>query len=640
MKRCLAGCLAFWFCALSQTQAKEVLSLGSPDGHIDFRLRTADGSLRYTVNFRKHEVIRDSPIRFSVDERELTKGFTLVDLKRYQVNETYPWRGVHSRATNHCNGAILSLKHSASGTDWKFEARAYDDGVALRFVAPGTNSSRVPDEETSFSLPEASTVWFHDLGGHYEGVHAEKPVEKVESGRWAAPPLTFKLPGGTGYASITEAALFNYSGMALQADGHDTFTLALAHKHPPSYPYRLRYSTDDIARLSKPAVIAGTIATPWRVVIIGQDLNALVNSDLLPNLCPLPDSKLFPQGIETSWIKPGRAVWKYMDGGDSSIEGTKEFCRLAGELGFEYNVIEGYWSRWTEEEQKDVVSYARQHGVGLWFWKHSKSLHTPEAREEFFAKLEKLGVVGAKIDFFDHEHKEVIDLYEACRADAARHHILVNFHGSNKPTGEARTWPNELTREAIKGMESSRITDRATHDATLPFTRYLAGPGDYTVMHFGQRRGNTTWAHQIATAMVFEMPLLTYVANPATILTNPAVDIIKSIPATWDETLVLPESEIGKLAVFARRSGKKWFLAAVNGAESRAVRIPLSFLPKGDHDALFVKDSDGLSQDRLRTSAATNSPSELKIERLNFKAGDTLKLQLPPGGGFVARFDK
>src|SRR5262249_3167065 len=154
---------------------------------------------------------------------------------------------------------------------------------------------------------------------------------------WGAPPVTFKLPGKAGYASITEAALFNYSGMALEADGRGGFTLALAHKQPVSYPYRLRYSAEDIARLSQPAAVSGTITTPWRVVMVARDLNALVNSDILPNLCPPPDEKLFPEGIETSWVRPGRAVWKYLDGGDSSVEGTKEFCKLAGELGFEYN---------------------------------------------------------------------------------------------------------------------------------------------------------------------------------------------------------------------------------------------------------------------------------------------------------------
>jgi alpha-glucosidase len=141
------------------------------------------------------------------------------------------------------------------------------------------------------------------------------------------------------------------------------------------------------------------------------------------------------------------------------------------------------------------------------------------------------------------------------------------------------------------------------------------------------------------------MPLLTYVANPATILTNPAVEVIKSIPASWDETVVLPDSEIGKAAVFARRSGDIWFLAAVNGHEARSPRIPLSFLPGGVRSAVLVRDAPGTGVDdskvRLLTStAATNDLAALKIERLKFKRTDSLKIHLPPGGGFVARFDK
>src|SRR5205814_9247525 len=159
---------------------------------------------------------------------------------------------------------------------------------------------------------------------------------------------------------------------------------------------------------------------------------------------------------------------------------------------------------------KELVDYSRQRGVGLWLWKHSKDLRTPEAREKFFKRLHDLGVGGAKIDFFDHEHKEIVDLYGALLKEAAKNQIMVNFHGANKPTGEARTWPNELTREAIRGMESSRLQARARHDATLPFTRFLAGHGDYTPVHFSARRGDPTWAHQIATAALCKDPLVTY----------------------------------------------------------------------------------------------------------------------------------
>jgi alpha-glucosidase len=434
------------------------------------------------------------------------------------------------------------------------ELRVFNDGVAFRLIVPAGKGLRVPDEATNYILPTGSTVWYHGLEGHYEGVHDRKAITDVQAGEWAAPPLTVKLPGGTGYAAITEAALVDYSGMALQADGGRGFQVVLGHKHPPSYPFRLRYK-EDIERLSRPAAVAGTITTPWRVVLVGADLNTLVNSDVIPSLCPPPDPTLFPKGMLTDWIKPGRAVWKYLDGGENTFEGMKEFCRLAGELGFEYNVVEGFWRRWSEAQLRELVDYGKQRGVGLFLWKHSKELREPEARHSFFRQCRDLGVAGVKIDFFDHDAKEIIDLYQVLLREAAENRLLVNFHGSTKPTGEARTWPNELVREAIKGMEASKLKARARHDATLPFTRFLAGHGDYTPVHFGPRRGDTTWAHQVATAAVFTAPLLLYAAHPQKTLDNPCAEMIKSIPSVWDETIVLPGSEIGEVAALARRKG-------------------------------------------------------------------------------------
>ncbi|MEW6158573.1 MAG: glycoside hydrolase family 97 catalytic domain-containing protein, partial [Verrucomicrobiota bacterium] len=490
----------------------------------------------------------------------------------------------------------------------------------------GDGQSRVPDESTRFLLPDRSVVWWHGLGGHYEDVYATTNATGMAAGTWAAPPVTFKLPDQRGYAAITEAALVNYSGMALQSDGQRAFQLVLGHKHPISYPFRLRYS-NDVARVSIPAAISGTITSPWRVILVGPDLNTLVNSDLVPNLCPAPDAQLFPNGMAADWIKPGRAVWKYLDGGSNSFEQMKDFSRWAGELGFEYHVIEGFWSRWSDEQIKQLVDYSRERGVGLWFWRHSRQLRTPEARAKFFEKLQRLGVVGAKIDFFDHEHREVVDLYTTLLRDAARHRILVNFHGANKPTGEPRTWPNELIREGVRGMESSRLQARARHNTTLPFTRFLAGHADYTPVHFGQRRGDTTWAHQVATAAVFTEPLLTYGAHPTNLLSHPALPMIKSIPAVWDETRVLPPSEIGELAAFARRHGNQWYLAVLNGPNARKFQLPLSFLPRGRFAAMIVSDK--------RDDAAA-----VEIETTRLSSKDSLELDLGPGGGFIAKFAK
>jgi len=623
---CVMGGAFLTLCFTSGLFAAGDVRVLSPNKSIEARIFLREGRMAYEVTSSGNPVIEASPLAVSVDGVELTQGAELGKVKQSRINETYPWRGVHARAVNKCNVSAISLKHLQSSTAFTLEVRAFDDGIAFRHIIPGGEKARVPDEATMFTIPAGSTVWHHDLGGHYEAVHQKSGGTDIKAEEWAAPPLTFKLPNGVGYASITEAGLVNYSGMVLQANGQRGFKVVLGDKHPISYPFRLRYS-NDIARVTKPAAISGTITSPWRVVMIGRDLNALVNSDIVHNLCPPPDRKLFPKGMNTSWIKPGRAVWRYLDGGPSGVDGMKEFSRWAGELGFEYNVLEGFWSRWSDEQIKEVVDYSKERGVGLWFWRHSNQLRTPEARERFFKRLHDLGVVGAKIDFFDHEHKEVVDLYTDLLREAAKHQIMVNFHGANKPTGESRTWPNELIREGVRGMESSRLQARARHDTTLPFTRFLAGHADYTPVHFGARRGDTTWAHQIATAAVFTEPLLTYGANPASILTNPALPMIKSIPAVWDETIVLPVSEIGEVAAFARRSGDKWFLAILNGPEARKLSVPLSFLGRGNYNALIVRDGKS-------DSAA------VQIENTKKRRSDSLEIEMSSGGGFIARFAK
>jgi alpha-glucosidase len=607
-----------------QAKAVEEIKLASPDGRMKFRAFQRDARLHYEITFGEAVVIEPSPMVIRVDDADITAGARIVEITTSERNERYPWRGVHAQATNHFEGVTAALAHVASKTQYTLEVRAFNDGVAFRHIVPGGEKPRTPDEGTAFKLPTGSTAWHHDLEGHYEDTHQKLDVSEIASGQWIAPPLTFRLPGNGGYASITEAALVNYSGMALQADGRCGFNVALGHKHHVSYPFRLRYP-NDIERLSKPATVEGTITSPWRVVMIGRDLNTLVNSDVVHNLCPAPDPKLFPEGMQTAWIKPGRAVWRYLDGGRNTFEEMKEFSRLAGELGFEYHVIEGFWSRWSDEQIKELVEYSRERGVGLWLWRHSRQLRTAEAREEFFKRLHVLGVVGAKIDFFDHEHREVIDLYTALLESAARHRIMVNFHGANKPTGESHTWPNELIREGVRGMESSRLRERAIHDATLPFTRFLAGHGDYTPVHFGARRADTTWAHQVATAAIFTEPLLTYGAHPKTILENPAAPMIKSIPAVWDETIVTDVSEIGEIAAFARRSGEVWFLAIVNGPNGRTIRAPLSFLGEGEYRASMVLD-------------VKDNPADVEIKDAQFRRADTLTIELSDGGGALARF--
>jgi alpha-glucosidase len=200
----------------------------------------------------------------------------------------------------------------------------------------------------------------------------------------------------------------------------------------------------------------------------------------------------------------------------------------------------------------------------------------------------------------------------------------VNFHGSNKPTGRDRTWPHELVRESIRGMESSAMMERARHQTIVPFTRFLAGPAEYTTMVFTERRRDSSVAHQIASLAVFQSPLLTIAANPQSILSSPAVDVIKSIPAVWDETIVLPGSEIGELVMYARRTGDTWFLAVMCGPDARTTKVPLSFLGTGVYRATIVQDQgDG---------------SAVAVASQSHQRTDAISLDLRAGRGFVARF--
>jgi alpha-glucosidase len=212
----------------------------------------------------------------------------------------------------------------------------------------------------------------------------------------------------------------------------------------------------------------------------------------------------------------------------------------------------------------------------------------------------------------------------------AEHKLLIDFHGANKPTGLERTYPNIVGIEGIRGMEF--FPPYAQHDVVLPFTRMLAGMGDYTPVHFGSRLADTTWAHQVANAVILQSPLLVYSAHPANMLANPSADVLKSIPSVWDETVVLPFSEIREVAGFARRSGTTWFVAITNGPTGRNVRVDLSaFLGRGSqrgasYQATLLRD--------------TGEAAALKIEHLTLTPADSLSVDLHSGGGFVARLKR
>lgn len=611
------------FCLHTSARAQQDIVINSPNKQLKMTIYSSPFS--YDVSLNNQPILQKSLFKLASNSESLTNRVSITIQNSYQHHHSYPKLGGHSIADDYCNGITLTIK-TAKGLIYQLECRVFNDAASYRFLIPKNPRGQTIQENSTFTLPNHAIIWHHDMRMHYEGVYQKSNIDTLKSGVWVAPPATFETTSGN-YGSITEADLKNYSGMTLKYNGQKGLDLTLSTEAPVSYPYELRYTKADIDHLAKAPKFYHQVITPWRVILAGKNLNVLVNSDAISSLNPAPDPKLFPQGPLSDWIKTGPAVWKYLDGGgDGTLENMERFSDDAAKLGFKFNILEGFWSKWSDQDIKTLVSHSKQEGVGIFVWIHSKNIRDDQVRHALFQRCHDLGISGLKIDFFDSEAKEVVDLYQNILKETAALHLFVDFHGSNKPTGENRTWPNELTREAVKGMEASKLEDRATHQTTLPFTRWLAGPAEYTPVHFGDRRKNTTWVNQIASAAILSAPMLTYAASPEHLLENPGVEMIKSIPSTWDETQVLSPSQIGDLAIFARRKGNVWFLAIMNGTQPKEINIPLNFLGKNNYQALIYKDAkdkgDAIVQD---------------YQILN--QSDSLKVNLKSGGGFIAKFE-
>jgi alpha-glucosidase len=404
----------------------------------------------------------------------------------------------------------------------------------------------------------------------------------------------------------------NYSDLGVQAAADHSLR---AYFHAPSD--RNGWTTDD------------AVVQPWRVTLLARDLNALVNSDLVRNLCPAAS----PELAKAKWIQPGRSSWQWWSSGDPRFEDQHQWVDWTKDLGFEYYLVDEGWRNWKADDKdnwaclREVCDYAKSRGVKIWIWVHSNEVPNAARRTNLLDHAVALGVVGVKIDFEPEANVRWVNWYDETLRDAAARKLMIDFHGANKPIGRECTWPNEMTRESIRGHEYHILRYRRTlppsHDAILPFTRYVIGPGDYTPTVFNPKelRGYT-WSRELAQAIVFTSPFLCYADHPTNYLNNAAMDVMRAIPSIWDETIVLPGSDIGKCAAFARRSGKQWFVGILNGAEATTLDFPLDFLSRGKYQMIQLGDAPERDDDWRR--------EEKVVARK-----DRVKLSLRPGGGCV-----
>ncbi|WP_343307941.1 glycoside hydrolase family 97 catalytic domain-containing protein [Chitinophaga niabensis] len=498
--------------------------------------------------------------------------------------------------------------------DSRLEFRLFKDGCAFRYKIPVATT--IKKELTSFVIPAASRVWFFERNSDwklksYAGWWTSTPIDSLPiispTGPIQGKPLVVQLADKS-YMVITEAALYNYSGMRLEAIGNRTVQVNFTE------------SSFDVQ---------GGQYTPWRVILHAADLNSLVNNQIITALNPSPDKTLFK---DVSYIQPGKAVWSWITRKDNYMqpEEEKRFIDAATTLQFNYTLLDDGWeTAWANkwEQLKEICTYAAARKVKVWVWKDSKWLREPAQRDAFLDSVVLYGAVGIKTDFMNSEAKALVDFEIGFLQACAARKLMVNFHGCHAPTGESVTYPNEMTREGIRGMELNIMKEPipAWHNAALPFTRFLVGHGDYTPGFFSNK-GPTTYTHQLALMYLFNSPFQCMAENPVTIVNDPLyapiIPLLQTLPVTWDETKVLPGSVIGELAAFAKRKGKVWYVAVINGtAQPKEFVLRPGFLERSSKAVIITDGREGFMQKNEKISPTT-----------------TKKFMIPATGGIVIQF--
>ena len=633
-------------------QAKDYV-LKSPDGKIV--VTVAEGNhVTYSIEREGIRLLAPSQISMTLVGGYVYGGKDSFKVARKSVDQTLPARNFkRAQVRDHYNEMTLST------SAYSIIFRAYDDGVAYRFVAGGkAGEFAVAYEQAEFAFPYDYMAYipYERDGGSleeqffnsFENTYSHHMISKWEKGRIALLPLTVEAANGIKLC-ITESDLRDYPGMYLinQEGGRSLrgiFANCPAQEVQGGHNQLqglIRSRHNYFVKTSSPRNF------PWRVIAIAKEDRQLAESDLTWRLAT-PAS-----GTDWSWVKPGKVAWDWWN--DWNIKGVdfesginnetyKHYIDFASEHGIEYVILDEGWAVNKQADLMQVVpeidlpmlcNYAKEKNVGLILWAGYWAFNRD--MEGVCKHYSAMGIKGFKIDFMDRDDADMVQFYEKAAATAAKYHLVVDFHGAFKPSGLQRTYPNVLNFEGIHGLEQMKWVkpevDQVTYDVTVPFTRLVAGPADYTQ---GAMRNATrenyypsnsepmsqgTRCHQLAEYIVFDAPLTMLCDSPSNYRKEEeCTSLIASIPTVWDETIAL-QGKIAEYVVIARRSGSKWYVGALGNWDARDLEIDLSRLGIGSKQGeAYV---DGVNAHR--------AASDYRREKVTVNG--TWKVHLAPGGG-------
>ncbi len=641
----LLACLAIASTALA---AQSSYDLKSPDTRIEIRVRTS-GQLRYDVLLRGNALLENSTLSLDVEHKKLglqPKVNSAKQRSNDQVVEPVV-RQKFAKIRDRYNELRLTMDGGYS-----LVFRAYNEGVAYRFETTLPDKQvKIYGEEANFNFPTNFVVYYPQedtFYSHNERKYLPQHLSEIAPMFIATLPAVVDVRGGAKLA-IAESDLSDYPGLWLQGSAPQ---FALKATFPP-YPLKEQQTSDRDYKVVEAAdyiaVTAGTRTFPWRVLGIADH-----DGDLITNqLVYLLES---PSNVEdTSWIRPGKVAWDWWN--DWNIDGVdfhagintktyEYYVDFASKYGLPYIILDDGWYKLGDLLQvnpdlkmEELVSYAKQKNVGLILWASWKTLDDQliPALDQF----DKWGIKGIKVDFMQRSDQIMINYFDKVCREAAKRHMLVDFHGDQKPAVMTRTWPNLINTEGVRGMEWSKWSweSEPAHNISLPFTRMFLGPLDFTP---GAMRNATrqtfapigsqpmamgTRCQQLAMYVVYEAPLQMLSDTPSNYLREPeAMEFLAAVPTVWDETRVL-DAKMSLYVLLARRNGSDWYVGAMTDWTPRDLEIDFSFLPDGN----FTLDSyeDGVNADR---NASDYRKTTKQINRTT-----KMKIHLAPGGGFAAR---
>ncbi|WTK33649.1 glycoside hydrolase family 97 protein [Streptomyces sp. NBC_01527] len=576
-----------------------------PDGPTaELRLDRASGALDLSVSRAGETVLAPSPVGIVTARADLSTGLSFLGRSDRTVREHYRTAAGKTRnRTVHMREARFRFRTGA-GARLDVVVRASADGVAYRYDLPG-DTGDVLREASAFTLPEGSSAWLGDYRKDNENLFNAYTAAGAPAGEYMMQAL-FRT--GSSYALVAESDLTgSYSGARL---AHDT----------GSSTYRVKLWDAQVQT-------TGALTTPWRAVVTG-DLATVTESTFTDDLAPASKVR------DTSWIKPGRALWTWLAGGrpaGQSLEMQKGYVDYAAARHWPYTVVDAGWyfdpAQWdvtdpdwqTHSWIPELVRYGKEKGVGIQVWIHHRDLDTAEERAQWLPTLEKWGVKGVKIDFMDSEAQETFQWYDRILPETAAHHLLVNFHGSTIPKGIQRTWPHVMSLEGVNGEEKK--TNTAQHLTTLPFTRNVIGSMDFTPGAFQRpnRPNAGSDASELGLSVLYESGIQNLAGTPESYEARPeARHFLEQLPDAWDSTRLLA-GEPGSSAVLGRRSGDRWFIGGLYAGAAHTAEVPLR-----------------IGSGRWLVETLTDGPAGPVRTARTVRGGDALSVDVVSDGGFAA----